>query len=159
MREMFYLSRKLTTVDASSFNTSKVTNMSNMFNGCTKLASLNMSRATFENVTTYSSMFGSVPTNIIIVSNSIYDKKQKHFNLISQNLGLTILEHKMPKPFIKKEIINYFNINHKETHKVAIIGDRLLVDVLTAKTNRLYATVIGKPIRRSNAGNNKKVSQ
>lgn len=83
--------------------------------------------------------------NIIIVSNSIYDKKQKHFNLISQNLGLTILEHKMPKPFIKKKIFNYFNINHKETHKVAIIGDRILVDVLTAKTNS-YFSILVNPI-------------
>lgn len=80
--------------------------------------------------------------NIAVVSNSIYDKRQKNFKLVSDNIGLTILEHKKPKPFIKKEVCNYFRINEDDSNKVAIIGDRVLVDVLTARYNSFYSVLV-----------------
>ncbi len=62
-----------TTLDLSSFDTSKVENMNYMFNGCTNLTELKMNKATFDGLTTeysYYNMFGSnsyrVPSNIHI---------------------------------------------------------------------------------------------
>ena len=80
--------------------------------------------------------------NIAVVSNSIYDKRQKDYKLISDNIGVEIIEHKKPKPFIKKEVLNYFKINEDDSKKIAIIGDRVLVDVLTARYNNFYSVLV-----------------
>jgi surface protein len=40
MQEMFYNCSKLTELDLSSWNTSRVTNMTNMFRGCSKLKTI-----------------------------------------------------------------------------------------------------------------------
>ena len=42
--------------------------MSYMFNGCSKLASLDFRKATFDKVTSYSNMFYSVPSTINIIT-------------------------------------------------------------------------------------------
>ena len=47
----------LATLDVSKFNTAKVTNMSNMFQGCSGLTSLNVSSFVTSKVTTMNSMF------------------------------------------------------------------------------------------------------
>ena len=58
MWEMFYKCSNLTTLDLSHFNTSNVTDMHRMFQNCSKLTTtINIMNA---NVTSYSSMFGSV---------------------------------------------------------------------------------------------------
>ena len=61
MTRMFYYvnnkNRKLTEVDLSHFNTSNVTTMLSMFNGCNGLKSLNLSSFSTENVVDMSYMF------------------------------------------------------------------------------------------------------
>ena len=59
MANMFYECNKLTSLDVSHFNTSKVTDMSNLFEGCFRLTSLDVSSWDTSNVTYMMSMFGS----------------------------------------------------------------------------------------------------
>ncbi len=58
----------LTSLDVSKFDTSKVTDMSYMFNYCSKLTSLDFRKATFDKVTSYSFMFNYVPSTINIIT-------------------------------------------------------------------------------------------
>ena len=57
MSQMFYYCENLTSLDISSFDTSNVTNMSNMFYSCSSLTSLDMSNFNTSNVTDMNSMF------------------------------------------------------------------------------------------------------
>ena len=57
MSNMFYGCSQLTSLDLSGCNTSQVTNMSRMFRGCTGLASLDLSSFNTSQVTRMSSMF------------------------------------------------------------------------------------------------------
>ena len=54
---MFYGCSSLTSLDLSSFNTSKVKNMSSMFEGCSSLTSLDLSGFNTSKITTMSGMF------------------------------------------------------------------------------------------------------
>ena len=54
---MFYTCTSLTSLDVSNFDTSKVTNMSNMFYTCSSLTSLDVSNFDTSNVTWMSNMF------------------------------------------------------------------------------------------------------
>ena len=55
--DMFYGCSRLTSVNLSNFDTSNVTTMSSMFHGCTGLTSLNLSNFDTSNVTTMNYMF------------------------------------------------------------------------------------------------------
>ena len=57
MHEMFYNCSVLISLDVSKFDTSKVTNMDRMFYGCWALTSLDVSKFDTSNVTTMNSMF------------------------------------------------------------------------------------------------------
>ena len=57
MSDMFGGCQKLSSLDLSKFNTEKVTDMSGMFYGCQKLSSLDLSKFNTEKVTYMSSMF------------------------------------------------------------------------------------------------------
>ena len=57
MSDMFGGCQKLSSLDLSKFNTEKVTDMSGMFYGCQKLSSLDLSKFNTEKVTNMSSMF------------------------------------------------------------------------------------------------------
>ena len=57
MKAMFQGCSGFTSLDLSSFDTSKVTDLSSMFYGCTKLISLNISSFNTSNVTDMSAMF------------------------------------------------------------------------------------------------------
>ena len=59
MNYMFNGCQSLTTLDLSNFDTSKVTNMSYMFNNCQKLTILDLSSFNTSNVTNMSNMFSS----------------------------------------------------------------------------------------------------
>ena len=58
MSRMFNICSKLTSFDVSKFNTVKVTNMSNMFSGCSELTSLDVTKFNTEKVTDMRYMFG-----------------------------------------------------------------------------------------------------
>ena len=59
MGEMFYNCKVLTSLDVSGFNTSKVTNMREMFCACSALTSLDLSGFDTSNVTNMQTMFGN----------------------------------------------------------------------------------------------------
>ena len=64
MKSMFNNCSGLTSLDLSSFDTSKVTNMEYMFERCNKLTSITFgNKANVSNVTSYSFMFNSLPSN------------------------------------------------------------------------------------------------
>ena len=67
MTSMFSYCSSLTSLDLSSFNTSKITNMSYLFDDCTKLKNLNISNFDFTNVTIYTNIFHSVPNDCYIL--------------------------------------------------------------------------------------------
>ena len=67
MYRMFFSCSGLTSLNLSSFDTSKVTNMGSMFSGCTALQHLDISNFDFTNVTSYSNMFSNVPANCEIL--------------------------------------------------------------------------------------------
>lgn len=65
MRNMFVNCSNLTSLDLSNFNTGKVTNMQSMFDGCTSLQHLDIRGFDFTIVSSFSSMFGgSASTNV-----------------------------------------------------------------------------------------------
>lgn len=57
MKQMFYGCSKLSSLDLSNFDTSKVTDMYNMFNGCSNLSELDLSSFNTSKVTDMDSMF------------------------------------------------------------------------------------------------------
>ena len=59
MSNMFYRCEKLTSLDVSNFNTSNVKDMDYMFFNCNKLTSLDLSNFNTSNVTTMKYMFGN----------------------------------------------------------------------------------------------------
>ena len=68
MYAMFMWCTSLEKLNLSNFNTSQVTNMTNMFYLCRSLTSLDFRNATFDKVTSYTSMFGSTPSTINIIT-------------------------------------------------------------------------------------------
>ena len=68
MSYMFENCSSLTILDVSNFDTSNVTNMSYMFKNCNSLTSLDFRKATFDKVTSYSSILDFVPSNINIIT-------------------------------------------------------------------------------------------
>ena len=67
MGYMFENCYKLTDLDLSSFETSKLQNTEHMFNGNSKLANINFSKATFNTITKYDKMSGGCRMTSITV--------------------------------------------------------------------------------------------
>ena len=61
MREMFFTFPNITSLDVSSFDTSNVTDMSSMFQGCSGLTSLDVSNFDTSKVTSMDNMFSYCP--------------------------------------------------------------------------------------------------
>ena len=61
MREMFFTFPNITSLDVSSFDTSNVTDMSSMFQGCSGLTSLDVSNFDTSKVTSMDDMFSYCP--------------------------------------------------------------------------------------------------
>lgn len=75
-KSMFYNCRGLTSLDVSSFDTSKVTTMQNMFNGCMSLTSLDVSNFDTSNVITMSYMFDWCSSLITIYASNNFVTSQ-----------------------------------------------------------------------------------
>ena len=88
--------------------------------------------------------------NIGIFSNSIFSKKQREFINFTKNCDIPIIEHSLPKPYGGNSIFNHFGIKNfsKNNKEIAIIGDRLFIDVLMAKQYNFISVLI-KPIDQS----------
>ena len=75
MASLFAFDEKLESLDLSTFDTSKVTDMQNMFYGCAKLTNIDLSTFDFSSVTASSDMFGNVPINSLIYVKDDVSKK------------------------------------------------------------------------------------
>ena len=90
---MFDGCQKLTSVDVSHFNTTKVTDMSNMFSGCSKLTSLDLSGFNTEKVTDMSYMFSECTSlNTLDVSHFNVEKVTTMECMFDQCSNLTSLD-------------------------------------------------------------------
>lgn len=67
MSTMFCNCMKLTELDLSSFDTSKVVYMGSMFMYCMALTKLDIRNFTFNNVTSYDRMFEGIPADCLII--------------------------------------------------------------------------------------------
>ena len=92
MSYMFYSCRGLTSLDVSNFNTSKVTNMNDMFASCSGLTSLDVSNFNTSQVTNMSGMFMSCSgLTSLDVSNFNTSKVTNMSYIFSYCSGLTSL--------------------------------------------------------------------
>lgn len=93
MSSMFDGCRGLTTLDLSSFNTSQVTNMSSMFNDCVGLTSLNVSSFDTSQVTDMSRMFENcMGLTSLDLSNFDTSRVTNMISLFAGCSGLTSLD-------------------------------------------------------------------
>lgn len=83
MSEMFNQCESLTSLDLSSFDTSKVEDMFGMFSYCRQLTSLDLSKFTFDSVIDYGVL--NVPSNIPIY---VKDEKAKEWVLNNETSDL-----------------------------------------------------------------------
>ena len=75
MSNMFYGCSALTSLDVTHFNTAKVTNMNYMFYGCSKLTSLDVTKFNTANVTNMSYMFESCSALSSLDLSNFYTKE------------------------------------------------------------------------------------
>ena len=80
MSDMFEGCKNLSSLDLSKFNTEKVTDMRGMFSGCQKLSSLDLSKFNTEKVTNMSSMFEDCIELSSLDLSNFNTKEVKHMN-------------------------------------------------------------------------------
>jgi len=68
--------------------------------------------------------------------------------LCKEKLGITHVPSEIKKPFNGEDILTHFNIKRVDAEKVAIVGDRLLTDILLGNLNGMY-TIYTYPIEKS----------
>ena len=66
---MFYFCSSLTSINLSSFDTSNVSQMQNMFEGCKNLEYINMKNFEKTRLIQYIDMFRDVPDNVVVCIN------------------------------------------------------------------------------------------
>ena len=82
MQNMFYECKNILNLDLTSFNTLNSVDMGYMFYGCAKLTNIDLSTFDFSSVTASSDMFGNVPINSLIY---VKDDVSKKFILSVRN--------------------------------------------------------------------------
>ncbi|CCK72384.1 uncharacterized protein KNAG_0K00160 [Huiozyma naganishii CBS 8797] len=92
---------------------------------------------------------------LLVVSNTAGsgdDTDFKEAKLIEQQTGVNVLRHSKKKPGCKEEILRYFRENNVTTNpqEIAVIGDRLLTDVMLANMMNAYAVWIKDGVKISN---------
>ena len=93
MHNMFYGCSSLESIDLSNLDTSKVTNMSNMFYGCEALTSLDLSKLNTSSVTNMSSLFAKCKNLTEITINGIDTSKVTNMtSMFSDCENLTTLD-------------------------------------------------------------------
>lgn len=90
-RMFYYVYVSLTELDLSNFDTSNVTNMVEMFAYCSKLTSIKLNNATFDNVTSSSSMFFGIKSDAVIVTKDETTKAWLKAKPLAYNNTATIL--------------------------------------------------------------------
>ena len=76
--------------------------------------------------------------NHAILSNSAGTPDDIHFNEaieIEKNLGIRVIRHLEKKPSGLQETLNHFQL---EKHELAVVGDRLLTDVVFGNLHGMY---------------------
>ena len=93
MYDMFYSCRGLTSLDVSKWNTSQVTNMGSMFSGCSGLTSLDLSKFDTSQVTNMSGMFtGCMGLTSLDLSNFDTSKVTNMYGVFMDCSSLTSLD-------------------------------------------------------------------
>jgi len=90
-----------------------------------------MTRGLGEMVVEVVELFGK--GNVAILSNSIGSKDDAvndEAKVCEETLGLPVIRHKHKKPNVLTEILNHFGNMECEPGRIAVIGDRILSDVI-----------------------------
>ena len=124
MHDMFYGCTGLTSLDLSTFNTSKVTDMSGMFIGCSNLVNVDVSNFDTSNVTNMASMFMS-------------DSKIAALDVSKWNTGKV---EKMPQLFTSCSSLTELDVSNWDTSNVQYMhimfyGCRGLTELDVSKWN------------------------
>ncbi|PVU99818.1 hypothetical protein BB559_000389 [Furculomyces boomerangus] len=101
--------------------------------------------------------------NIVIVSNSIgtdSDFDMKDAKIVVDSLGVDVLQHKVKKPCCGEELIAHFeskidskqisSMNKIQNDQIAVIGDRLLTDIVFGNLYGFYTVYTRKVISLKN---------
>ncbi|CCH58154.1 hypothetical protein TBLA_0A03550 [Henningerozyma blattae CBS 6284] len=97
------------------------------------------------------------PKALLIVSNSagstVSDKNFELAKEVEKNTGVTVLRHNTKKPGCHEEVIDYFLKNKIIEHpsEIAVIGDRLLTDIVMARTMNSFGVWIENGVYKSNS--------
>jgi len=85
------------------------------------------------------------PSCLLIVSNTAGTSSDKYYaqaKRLEENTGVKVLKHHVKKPGCHDEIMAHFKANGSgvtDPNEIAIVGDRLLTDVMLANTMGSYA--------------------
>lgn len=93
---------------------------------------------------------------LLVVSNtagSNDDIDYKQAQLLEKELGVAVLRHSVKKPGCGQEIMNYFYENKvvESNDQVAVVGDRLLTDVMMANLIGSYGVWVRDGVRISSS--------
>ena len=125
----------LTTVDLSGWDTSNVTDMGNMFNGCSLLTSLDVSNFDTSNVTNMGQMFGGCSSlTSLDVSNFNTSKVDSYYSFASMFYGCSSLK-----------TLDLSNFDFSNTYNTEYTGlNNFLSDCSSLKTVTFPSTVTFK---------------
>ncbi|PVU95529.1 hypothetical protein BB561_001765 [Smittium simulii] len=90
--------------------------------------------------------------NMLILSNSAGtadDKEHAKAKIAEDNFGVKVLKHsnwKKPSPEARSAILDHFGLKETEARKVAVVGDRVLTDVLLANNSGFVSVLTRVPI-------------
>ena len=113
-----------------------------------------MTRGLGEMVVEVVELFGK--GNVAILSNSIGSKDDAvndEAKVCEETLGLPVIRHKHKKPNVLDEILNHFGNMECEPGRIAVIGDRILSDVIMGNQFgffTIYVYPTNEMIRREN---------
>lgn len=91
--------------------------------------------------------------NVAVLSNSVGSKDDPGYaeaERVEGSLKLPVIKHKYKKPAVHEDIMRHFNA--REEHLVAIVGDRILSDVVLGNSQGMF-TIYVDPLHV--AGENK----
>ncbi len=136
MSKMFYYADNLTSLDISSFNTSNVTNMTSMFAKVSKLTSLNLSNFNTSKVTSMQAMFSDMH-NLTSLNLSSFDtsKVTTMGYMFSNTPSLTSLDISTFDPSNVTYVERMFSVEDGYIDKLEIIYANSDFDISKIKAN------------------------
>ena len=136
MHDMFSGCSSLTSLDLSNFNTSNVTNMHNMFSGCSSLTSLDVSSFNTLNITSMYEMFSSCSSLTTLDLSSFDTSNVTNMNYMFYNCKA--LQHLDISNFDFTKVTSYSNMfNNVPANCEILVKDETAKTWITSKFTNL----------------------